>query len=86
MNKKTDQEYKNSLSDIQYRVTREAATEGRFLVNSGITGLPVNIAAFAAIPHYFNHQLSLMLGVAGLATTHQRKKRLLLKFATKLME
>jgi peptide-methionine (R)-S-oxide reductase len=30
MNKKTDQEYKKSLSDIQYRVTREAATERPF--------------------------------------------------------
>jgi peptide-methionine (R)-S-oxide reductase len=30
MTKKTDQEYKNSLSDIQYRVTREAATERPF--------------------------------------------------------
>ena len=30
MTKKTDQEYKNSLSDIQYRVTREAATEQPF--------------------------------------------------------
>jgi peptide-methionine (R)-S-oxide reductase len=30
MNKKTDQQYKNSLSDIQYRVTREAATERPF--------------------------------------------------------
>ena len=30
MAKKTDQEYKNSLSDIQYRVTREAATERPF--------------------------------------------------------
>ena len=30
MNKKTDQEYKKTLSDIQYRVTREAATERPF--------------------------------------------------------
>ena len=30
MTKKTDQEYKNLLSDIQYRVTREAATERPF--------------------------------------------------------
>jgi len=30
MTKKTDQEYKQSLSDIQYRVTREAATERPF--------------------------------------------------------
>jgi peptide-methionine (R)-S-oxide reductase len=30
MNKKTNQEYKNSLSDIQYRVTREAETERPF--------------------------------------------------------
>jgi peptide-methionine (R)-S-oxide reductase len=30
MTKKTDQEYKNSLNDIQYRVTREAATERPF--------------------------------------------------------
>jgi peptide-methionine (R)-S-oxide reductase len=30
MNKKTDQEYKKSLSDIQYRVTRESATERPF--------------------------------------------------------
>lgn len=30
MTKKTDQEYKNSLSDTQYRVTREAATERPF--------------------------------------------------------
>ena len=30
MNKKTDQEYKKSLCDIQYRVTREAATERPF--------------------------------------------------------
>ena len=30
MTKKTDQEYKNSLSDIQYRVTRESATERPF--------------------------------------------------------
>ena len=30
MTKKTDQEYKNTLSDIQYRVTREAATERPF--------------------------------------------------------
>jgi peptide-methionine (R)-S-oxide reductase len=30
MNKKTDQEYKKILSDIQYRVTREAATERPF--------------------------------------------------------
>lgn len=30
MPKKTDQEYKNFLSDIQYRVTREAATERPF--------------------------------------------------------
>jgi peptide-methionine (R)-S-oxide reductase len=30
MTKKTDQEYKNALSDIQYRVTREAATERPF--------------------------------------------------------
>lgn len=28
--KKTDQEYKQSLSDIEYRVTREAATERPF--------------------------------------------------------
>jgi len=28
--KKTDQEYKNTLSDIEYRVTREAATERPF--------------------------------------------------------
>jgi peptide-methionine (R)-S-oxide reductase len=30
MTKKTDQEYKQSLSDIQYRVTRQAATERPF--------------------------------------------------------
>lgn len=30
MTKKTDSEYKNTLSDIQYRVTREAATERPF--------------------------------------------------------
>ena len=30
MTKKTDQEYKDALSDIQYRVTREAATERPF--------------------------------------------------------
>ena len=30
MTKKTEQEYKNALSDIQYRVTREAATERPF--------------------------------------------------------
>ncbi len=30
MTKKSDQEYKQSLSDIQYRVTREAATERPF--------------------------------------------------------
>lgn len=30
MTKKTDQEYKDVLSDIQYRVTREAATERPF--------------------------------------------------------
>lgn len=30
MSKKTDQEYKDSLSEIQYRVTREAATERPF--------------------------------------------------------
>jgi peptide-methionine (R)-S-oxide reductase len=30
MTKKTDQEYKEALSDIQYRVTREAATERPF--------------------------------------------------------
>ncbi|WP_062308760.1 peptide-methionine (R)-S-oxide reductase MsrB [Polynucleobacter sinensis] len=30
MNKKSDQQYKESLSDIQYRVTREAATERPF--------------------------------------------------------
>ena len=30
MTKKTDQEYKQTLSDIQYRVTREAATERPF--------------------------------------------------------
>lgn len=30
MTKKTDQEYKQALSDIQYRVTREAATERPF--------------------------------------------------------
>ncbi|QWE15737.1 peptide-methionine (R)-S-oxide reductase MsrB [Polynucleobacter sp. AP-Nino-20-G2] len=30
MTKKTNQEYKNELSDIQYRVTREAATERPF--------------------------------------------------------
>ena len=30
MAKKTDQEYKNELNDIQYRVTREAATERPF--------------------------------------------------------
>jgi peptide-methionine (R)-S-oxide reductase len=30
MTKKTDQEYKQILSDIQYRVTREAATESPF--------------------------------------------------------
>jgi peptide-methionine (R)-S-oxide reductase len=30
MTKKTDQEYKKSLSDIQYRVTRQAATERPF--------------------------------------------------------
>jgi peptide-methionine (R)-S-oxide reductase len=30
MNKKTNQEYKNSLGDIQYRVTREAETERPF--------------------------------------------------------
>lgn len=28
--KKTDQEYKQELSDIEYRVTREAATERPF--------------------------------------------------------
>ena len=28
--KKTDQEYKQSLTEIQYRVTREAATEHPF--------------------------------------------------------
>ena len=30
MTKKTDQEYRNTLSDTQYRVTREAATERPF--------------------------------------------------------
>ncbi len=30
MTKKTEQEYKQALSDIQYRVTREAATESPF--------------------------------------------------------
>jgi len=30
MTKKTEQEYKDALSDIQYRVTREAATERPF--------------------------------------------------------
>lgn len=30
MKKKTDQEYRNTLSDTQYRVTREAATERPF--------------------------------------------------------
>lgn len=30
MTKKTDQKYKDALSDIQYRVTREAATERPF--------------------------------------------------------
>ncbi len=69
MTKKSDQEYKQSLSDIQYRVTREAATERPFTGEYWDHWGNGRYSCICCGTPSFNHQASLMLGVVGLVIT-----------------
>jgi peptide-methionine (R)-S-oxide reductase len=67
--KKTDQEYKQSLSDIEYRVTRQAATERPFteVLGSLDKGRYKRIRCDTPL---FYRKPNLMQAVVGPATTH----------------
>lgn len=79
MTKKTDQEYKQQLSDIEYRVTREAATERPFTGKYWDHWIDGRYSCVCCNTPFFDQLVSLMQAADGQATALQRKVPPLLK-------
>ena len=62
---KTNDEWKKSLSEDSYKVTRESGTERPYTENIGILMKKVFINAFVVMSPYLNRRQSLMLDVGG---------------------
>jgi len=84
--KKSDQEYRQMLSDMEYRVTREAATERPFTGKYWDHWDKGRYSCICCGTPLFYQKPSLMLGVAGQAITRPRIKKPSRRLKIPLME